>query len=85
MVTCLFNCITTKNAPGDIHPEDILWALYFLKQNPTEHVGAHFRGCSPTTYQDRIWRTLQQFSHLHVVRIYNNMLLVIEQLWICPF
>jgi len=26
MVACLFNCITTKNATGEICQEDILWA-----------------------------------------------------------
>jgi len=67
MAACLFNCISTEHATGEIHPEDILWALYFLKQNPTEHVGAHFCGCTPTTYHECIWKTLGKISRLHVV------------------
>jgi len=67
MVACLFNRITAENTNNDMRPLDILWALYFLKQNPTEHVGAHFCGCSPTTYRERIWRTIGKISRLHVV------------------
>jgi len=67
MVACLFNCIATEDTNYKMHLVDILWALYFLKQNPTEQVGAHFCGCSPTTYCKCIWHTIGTISWLHVV------------------
>jgi len=40
MVAYLFSHFATKCQNGDMHPEHILWTLFFLKQNPTELVGA---------------------------------------------
>jgi len=69
IVAYLFNRIMTERHADDIRPEHVLWTLYFLKQNPTELVGARFCKCARQTYHDRVWQTITELSHLDVVRM----------------
>jgi len=67
MVAALWNRVLLEPNSDNMRPEDVLWALYFLRQNPTENVGARFCQCGETTYRQRVWKMVKCLSQLKVV------------------
>jgi len=68
MVAYLFNHLATERQAVNMRPEHVLWTLFFLKQNPTEPVGARFCKCAMQTYCDHVWNIIAELSQLDVVR-----------------
>jgi len=69
MVACLWNQLVLANLASELQLEDVLWALYFLKQNPTDQVGATFCKCLPMIYSKRVWKMVDRLSHLNMVSL----------------
>jgi len=67
MVAALWNQVSLEPNSDGMRPEDVLWALYFFWQNPTENVGARFCQCRETTYRQHVWKMVKFLSTLKVV------------------
>jgi len=50
-------------------PKHLLWALFFLKKYPTEHVGASRWNVTPKTFRKYIWKMIHTISQLGLVCI----------------